>query len=184
MDVRAEPTATDWAYAAGLVDGEGCIAITRHRSASQSERYVYQVGVIVVNRDREVLDWMRTLWAGWVVARLYRSAAYTRTAWAWGSPSGLAATPFLIGIRPWLRIKLRQCDNALAMAAVLQRSRYTLGRRRLPEAWLADQEQHYWIQRKLNHRGMRPFEAKPLYAPREVSRQRAIAAQIETLQGI
>jgi hypothetical protein len=69
FEAVAEPAATDWAYAAGLVDGEGCIAITRFFSRT-SDRYSDGVAVVVVNRDREVLDWLRQLWSGWVVAML------------------------------------------------------------------------------------------------------------------
>jgi hypothetical protein len=67
--VPEEPQPTDWAYAAGLVDGEGCIAVTRSFSRT-SNRYIYGVAVVVVNRDREVLEWMHRLWSGWVVAML------------------------------------------------------------------------------------------------------------------
>jgi hypothetical protein len=57
---------TDWAYAAGFVDGEGCIAVTRSFNANR-DRFYYGVAVVVVNRDRSVLDWMNHLWSGWVV---------------------------------------------------------------------------------------------------------------------
>ena len=51
------PTLTDWAYAAGFVDGEGCIAIVR-AFVPRRERYYYSVQIVVSNRDREVFDWM------------------------------------------------------------------------------------------------------------------------------
>jgi len=38
------PFDTDWAYAAGLVDGEGCIAVVRS-SASSTGRHQYRVFV-------------------------------------------------------------------------------------------------------------------------------------------
>jgi hypothetical protein len=170
-----EPQATDWAYAAGFVDGEGCISIMRGFSRT-SDRYIYGVGVIVVNRDRQVLDWMHQLWSGWVVASPMSGRGQARDAWAWRSPTGLGSEPFLTGIRPWLRIKGKQCDNALAMVAVMQKSRYTLGPKRLPPEWLALQEHHYWIQRELNHRGSGPFVARPMHSPRQISRERSIAA--------
>ena len=50
-----EPKETDWAYAAGFVDGEGCIAIVRSFS-SRAGRYYYGVQVVASNRDRAVLD--------------------------------------------------------------------------------------------------------------------------------
>ena len=59
----AEPGPLDWAYAAGFVDGEGCIAITRSFVAAR-DKYAYSVAVVVSNNERVVLDWMRDLWHG------------------------------------------------------------------------------------------------------------------------
>lgn len=160
---------TDWAYAAGFVDGEGCIAVVRSFLPTKG-RYQYGVHVVVVNRDRDVLDWMQSLWGGWVV--VHASPAGSRPAWTWRAPTGLEAWPFLTGIRPWLRIKAKQCDNALAMILLLQRGRRTLGRAPLPQAWLEEQEKHYWIQRELNHRGSAAFVAKSMHSPRQIHRKR------------
>jgi hypothetical protein len=173
--VPEESQATDWAYVAGFVDGEGCIAVVRSFVRSR-ERYVYGVCVVVANRDREVLDWMQRTWGGWVVAVSARQGR-ARACWNWRSPTGLSASPFLTGIRPWLRIKRPQCDNALVMIDLLQRGRRTLGRAPLPQSWLDEQEKHYWIQRELNHRGTDFFTAKPMHSPRQISRERLIAAQ-------
>jgi len=161
---------TDWAYAAGFVDGEGCIAVTRTFVASR-ERFTYSVAVVVVNRERGVLDWMREQWGGHVVAGS-AAGGLSRPSWAWRSPSGTSAETFLVGIRPWLRIKGQQCDNAMSMIEVLKRSRYTLGRKLLPPEWLQSQEDHYWRQRQMNHRGIKPFVAEPMHSPRKINRAR------------
>jgi hypothetical protein len=174
-----EPTDTDWAYAAGMVDGEGCIAIVRSFVPAR-DKFVYSVAVVVSNRDREALAWMHRLWKGWLVPAR-SSAANARPAWNWRSPTGTTAEPFLRGIRPWLRIKASQCDNALAMIEVLKRSRYTLGPKFLPPEWLRQQEEHYWIQRKLNHRGNEAFEAKPMHSPRQIHRERKLWAGKQSL---
>ena len=161
----AEPEPTEWAYAGGFVDGEGCIAVTRS-FVTRSNRFSYGVCVVVCNRDRSVLEWMKTLWGGWVVS--LPAQARARTAWNWRSPTGLSARPFLTGVRPWLRIKGPKADNALVMIELLQRGRRTLGREPLPKAWLEEQEKHYWIQRELNHRGTDAFVAKPMHSPRRI----------------
>jgi hypothetical protein len=166
----AEPEVTDWAYAAGFVDGEGCISVTRSFTQARG-RYNYGVCVVVANRDRGVLDWMQGIWGGWVVAISPHSEA-TRDCWNWRSPTGLSAKPFLTGLRPWLRIKGPQCDNALVMIDLLQRGRRTLGRAPLPQSWLDEQEKHYWIQRELNHRGTAAFIAKPMHSPRKIHQAR------------
>ncbi len=168
-----EPQDTDWAYAAGFVDGEGCIAVIRSYS-ERAGRYYYGVQIVVSNRDRDVLDWMQSLWGGWVV-KARSTDVRARQAWHWRCPTGLSARPFLTGIRPWLRIKVKQCDNALVMIEVLQRSRRTLGRGvRLPDDWLALQERHYWIQRELNHRGTVVFERRAMHSSRAIHRNRVL----------
>ena len=169
-----EPLATDWAYAAGFVDGEGCIAIVRSFVPLRG-RYQYGVQGVLANRDRGVLEWMRGTWGGWVVA-VNSGRGLARASWSWRCPTGISARPFLTGIRPWLRIKGPQCDNALTMIDLLQRGR-TLGRGvKLPQSWLDEQEKHYWIQRELNHRGSAPFVARPMHSSRQISRDRAVAA--------
>jgi hypothetical protein len=168
----AEPEPTDWAYAAGFVDGEGCIAITRTFLAARN-KFGYSVAVVVTNRDRLVLDWMREMWRGRVVASSH-SGGNARPSWAWRI-SGTGCETFLRGLRPMLRIKGPQCDNALEMIEVIKRSRYTLGRKFMPPEWLELQEKHYWIQREMNHRGSLPYEAVPMHSPRKIHRARGYA---------
>ena len=169
-----EPSDTDWAYAAGFVDGEGCIAIVRSFVPARG-RFQYGVHVVVANRERSVLDWMQSSWGGWVVSVPTREGR-ARPCWNWRTPTGIGAKPFLTGIRPWLRLKAAQCDNALSMIDLLQRGFRTLGPTPIPPAWLADQERHYWAQRELNHRGTDPFAAKPMHSPRKIHRDRELAS--------
>ena len=168
-----EPQLTDWVYAAAFVDGEGCIAVVRSFTPTRG-RYYYGVQVVVANRDRPVLEWMQTIWGGWVVASSSRQGR-ARAGWNWRI-SGGASKPFLSGIQPWLRIKCAQCQNALAMIELLRRGHRTLGRERLPQQWLDEQEMHYWVQRKLNHRGTDLFVARPMHSSRQINRARVIAA--------
>jgi hypothetical protein len=134
-------------------------------------KYGYSVQVVVANRDRPVLEWMQESWGGLVVSVSNRTGL-ARDSWTWRCKTGQSAEAFLRGIRPWLRIKTKQCDNALAMIALLRRSRRTLGPYPLPTEWLAEQEQLYWIQRELNHRGSADFVKKPMHSPRQIHRQR------------
>jgi hypothetical protein len=153
------PIDTDWAYAAGFVDGEGCIVVVRS-SVTSTAGHQYRVFVDVANRDRAVLEWMRSLWGGWVVGKLPRTPG-AQPIWIWRSPTGVEAKPFLVGIRPWLRIKSKQCDNAVTMIALLQERRRTHGRVVQLGAWNSRLETLYWIQRRLNHRGRAEFVGQP-----------------------
>jgi len=165
-----EPSNTDWAYAAGFVDGEGCIAIVRSFVPAR-DKYSYGVAVVVANRERSVLDWMCQLWSGSVVP-VSNPQGLARQSWTWRCRRGHGAKGFLQGVRPWLKLKTRQCDNALAMIALLNRSHRTLGPYPMPAEWLAEQEQLYWIQRELNHRGSASFVKKPMHSPRQIHRER------------
>jgi len=163
---------TDWAYAAGFVDGEGCIAISRSFVPTKL-RFYYGVQIVVSNRDRVVLDWMKNTWGGWIVsAASPLRGQKARQAWNWRTPTGQSARPFLKGIRPHLRVKLMQCDNALAMIELSGRSRRTLGRQPLPQAWLDEQEALYWKQRELNHRGSDEFVRRAMHSSRKIHRLR------------
>jgi hypothetical protein len=160
---------TDWAYAAGFVDGEGCIAIARS-FMPRGNRFYYTIQVVVANTDRTVLDWMQGMWAGGVF-RVTSSRGGGRNSWTWRCGPGVAQT-FLPGIRPWLKIKQAQCDNALAMLELLRRSKRTLGPYPIPQPWLDEQEKHYWLQRQLNHRGNKAFVAQAMHSPRRIHRAR------------
>jgi hypothetical protein len=175
--VPEEPSSTDWAYAAGFVDGEGRIAIVRSFLPARN-KYGYSVQVVVANRERPVLEWMHQLWGGHVVS-VSKREGLARQSWTWRCKTGQGAEAFLRGIQPWLRIKTRQSDNALAMIALLRRSRRTLGPYPMPAEWLAEQEQLYWIQRELNHRGTAVFVRKPMHSPRQIHRLRTLASNHE-----
>ena len=175
----ADLKATDWAYAAGFVDGEGCIAVVR-AFVPKADRFVYGVNTLVANRERPVLEWFQATWGGWVVD-VRQTKGRARPTFTWRCPTGLSGKPFLTGIRPWLRIKCQQCDNALAMIDLLQRGRRTLGPYPLPQAWLDEQERHYWIQRELNHRGSKAFVAQPMHSPRKINRERKLMDTERTL---
>ena len=160
---------TDWAYAAGFVDGEGCIAIVRTLRA----RFYYTVQVVVSNRDRGVLEWFRDNWGGWIVSASGPGRGVkAQSAWNWRCPTGQSAKPFLEGIAEHLKVKKRQNENALAMIALSRRSRRTLGPHPLPKTWLDEQEALYWTQRELNHRGSDIFVRKPMHSPRKIHQQR------------
>jgi len=165
-----EPSDTDWAYAAGFVDGEGCIAITRSFVPARG-LFNYSVQVVVSNRDKAVLEWLRENWGGWIV-RTSAQGGHARPSWNWRAPTGKSALPFLTGLRPWLRIKTVQCDNALEMIELL-RPGQRLGRgKSLPTGIREQQESRYWVQRELNHRGTTEFERKAMHSSRKIRRER------------
>jgi len=70
-----EPTATDWAYLAGLIDGEGSLALAHRKGGRhfRSGRYTYyrsdnsyQCHVTISNTDFKMVDWVRYTFKGCV----------------------------------------------------------------------------------------------------------------------
>ena len=70
-----EPTETDWAYLAGLIDGEGSLALV-HRKGGDRTRpdnvypyrsdNSYQCYVTISNTDLKMIDWVRYTFNGCV----------------------------------------------------------------------------------------------------------------------
>lgn len=70
-----EPTITDWAYLAGIIDGEGSIALVQRKPGSffraNRGRYCYsrpdnsyQCYVTISNTDEKMIDWIRYTFEG------------------------------------------------------------------------------------------------------------------------
>jgi len=110
--MMTEPTATDCAYAAGLIDGEGTIAIgkrppRRGVPRRQFARDTYFLNAVVTNTVREPLDWLAERFAGRVYYvtlssnRLPNGLGYY---YRWSASHRLAAD-FLQRVMPYLIIK-------------------------------------------------------------------------------
>jgi|SRR3954471_9593594 hypothetical protein len=96
---------TQWAYAAGFVDGEGCITSYRNSVSGY-----YYVRIRVGQRDREVLDWLKDHFGGRIWFRPH-SGLSDKGSYTWGLECG-AAKPFLRGIYPYMRVKKKQAKLA------------------------------------------------------------------------
>ena len=68
-----EPTATDWAYLAGLIDGEGSLALVHRKGGSRvrNGHYTsyrsdnsYQCHITITNTDSKMIDWVRDTFGG------------------------------------------------------------------------------------------------------------------------
>lgn len=149
MERPAPPLSTlsraDIAYTAGLIDGEGCVSI-----ACRDGRFT--VMVYVGSTDAEILRWLQDHWGGFLTGPFGRGPNQ-RPIGLWRSLQGTNAKPLLTRIRPHAKIKSAQIENALRMVRLIERN----GRRTVTARYRAAQIELYWIQRKLNHTGTKPF---------------------------
>lgn len=114
----------DWcAWAAGIVDGEGCIQLIRHNSKTKNPRWGIRLSV--GNTDPRMLTKLRDMFGGtiWFNKRVI---ANHRPFWNWQVASQQAEMVLRL-ILPWLIAKQDQAQIALE-----SRSMMKLGRRWAP----------------------------------------------------
>ena len=99
---------TDLAYCAGLLDGEGCLTISK-----RTQKNTFQMRVEIVNTNKEVLEWVKGMFGGSVIVRM-RPGKYgnNKESFVWLADTRRAAS-FLRLIKPYVKIKRRQLEIAL-----------------------------------------------------------------------
>lgn len=104
------PAISDIAYAAGIIDGEGCITITKAKPSAlrRTINPQYQLSIAVVMADPEVPKWLYSKWPGGLTilnAPKYNKNAKPTFSWTLRAEKACA---FLRLIFPFLKIKHRQ----------------------------------------------------------------------------
>lgn len=143
------------AWAAGIIDGEGCIGIYRSRSRSNA----YQLSVSVANTEPELLRVLAQEFGGSINAHRGQVAQPGwKLAFQWRLSSRMAAA-FLEQVRPYLRSPRKKAAAALGIA--FQGTKRVGGlpkARRASHAWI--QRSYYQRMRQFNRRGTAPWNAE------------------------
>ena len=146
-------TDIDIGYAAGLLDGEGSIAIRKYRRALGHIWY-YAIEVQIYNNHRPVLEWLRLHFGGKISARKCFGNRKPSFVWrAWGQKA--ARVLRLLG--PHLKIKSQHADNALALYDIPRTKKAVLGKKGWPRTAPEITEQRnrlFETMKVLNHRGL------------------------------
>lgn len=137
------------AYAAGIMDGEGCIMISRSNSPNTRTGKRHMLLVEVSNTEPRMLWWMKEQFGGFVnLKNSNRIRPTWKPCWAWNLRGGKAAQ-FLSSIAPYLQIKMPQAKLALEFYKDRGKGK-PLGR----EGSVLQQAQ-YILMRELNKKGVR-----------------------------
>lgn len=139
------------AYAAGLIDGEGCVRLTaRGKNGGKGFRLgQYTLMVEVTNTDHGMIQWLRGTFGG-TVSHTKESYEENRKAkWHWRLAAN-QALHFLDIIWPYVRTKRKQ----VKLGRRFQRYAQYTGRAATEKANLL-QERFYLELRVLNKRGVR-----------------------------
>lgn len=100
---------TEWAYLAGIIDGEGCITSYRNTSGS------YYIRIRVAQRNPAIINWLMTTVGGRSWASHKR--CFDKPGYTWGIECG-KARPVIKGIYPYLTLKKKQAEVAWVLGKV------------------------------------------------------------------
>jgi hypothetical protein len=102
----SEPTQLDWAYLAGIVDGEGSIC-----AHSDRRGYLHNYPALhISNTDPRLIEWILDRFGGSILLMTKnRNRPFTHIMW-----TGKRMEPVLVGVLPFLVIKKEQAETALS----------------------------------------------------------------------
>lgn len=112
------------AWAAGITDGEGCIALSRDKLSDTAESYSLRVSVS--NTDPKMLDKLKAMFGGVISKHGRKAKAHYLDQWCWRVGSKQAAN-FLQQVLPWLVTKRSQAELAILSRKYLRTSRWDTG---------------------------------------------------------
>jgi hypothetical protein len=163
-------TDIELAYAAGVLDSDGCIRVHRDTWRARNSDCVnptYQAVALVRQVETEAIDWFHQMFGGYRTMTT-PTAKRGRPLHSW-SVHSQAAGRVLMAVLPYLRIKHRQAENALEVCRLSK-----LGSRRFEVPPVKDGEPlvsmaeaaerlgtSYAVVLQAVHRGSVPFVRRP-----------------------
>lgn len=108
-------TIAELAYAAGIIDGEGCITIKRTGVVGAKRRPRHIANVSVVNSCLLMVEWLHRTFGGSIFKRKRQSAHHKET-WAWDASAKIAVY-VCEGVMPYLIAKREQAEIVIDLMA-------------------------------------------------------------------
>jgi len=138
-------------YLAGIIDGEGCLGISKNSTKKQRQKNPkYQSEVCVVNTNHALMDWLQNKIGGLVNARKNYQEETWKTAYRWRIKEGQHST-LLKSILPYLIIKKKQAELIIEFQET--KKLQSLFGRELSDEQKDTREFYYQSLKKLNAKG-------------------------------
>ena len=105
---------TDLAYTAGIIDGEGCIYISKRKSKYNRQGYRLQLCVKIASTDEWLCQWLKFAWGGAVRLRVTHTKENKNWSdvWDWTLQTKQAVNMLKL-ISPYLNLKKPQAELAI-----------------------------------------------------------------------
>lgn len=146
----------DRIYTAGLVDGEGCICISKLKRAPRGQSPYYHLEFSLENTDPLITYWLQNRFGGSVRLDTTKASQNHKPTYQWALKKE-ETLHFLRQLLPHLQIK--QPQALLALEFVQQCVFRRLGHRRVLEAdELVKRERYYQEMKALNRLGRTPHQ--------------------------
>lgn len=115
---------TDLAYLAGVIDSDGCIRVERLNNHGRSKDSVSYAAIVTVQQvESEAVILAKKLLDGCIL-KIHDKRPNASPMLRWTVKSKKAATA-LNALKPYLRIKIEQADNALHLSRIIAKSKST-----------------------------------------------------------
>jgi hypothetical protein len=111
------PTEVELAYAAGILDGEGCISV--RKKENRNGRICYYCGLAIAMVDQEVPRWLLTTFGGFLYTSSRKTKAW-RTVYIW-RVENKALMDFLSSILPYLILKKKRAELAIQLCSMVRK---------------------------------------------------------------
>ncbi len=144
----------DLAWAAGLVDGEGCIRISKTEPNGKS--ICYDLWLTVAMCDKEPIMKLHNIFELGAI-RVDQCPSRRTPIWTWQC-STKATAKIITGIMPWLTCKREEAE--LALDFVILKGATASPGQRLSTETLAMRDAYYWRMRELKTSHMERIEQK------------------------
>lgn len=124
--VAREPivSAVEAAYAAGIMDGEGCFYVSRRHERTNTNQATHRAWYVasadVTSTTPEMIEWLRARWGGSIYnlkLRPDKRLKSQKQAYQWRL-TATALESFLDAVQPYLVVKRDQCRMIRALRAV------------------------------------------------------------------
>lgn len=146
-------TDIDTAYIAGLVDGEGCLAIVRQKNSNCRGGFAYRCGFRIASTNQGIMEWLSEAVGAGCVKSHQPKMRNSKRQWSWDLWSNNAAA-LTMRLLPYLKIKRPSAELLLAFQNGLKTHRVGVP---LTGSEIAFRDECYHKSRVLNRRGLVPY---------------------------
>lgn len=119
--IPRQPRATDCAYLAGIIDGEGCVSAYRKNNGKNGYRHGYVLHIRVSMADKATLQWAQRTFGGYFWPGRKPRKPNHSPMWTW-TATAAHCIEVLKAVYPYLKTKKRQAALLFKFRKVMQQT--------------------------------------------------------------